>query len=107
MNWFSSSFLVIKNCFCFAFQALSKNDNNPLDELLDVHINNVWKTLRVCAWINRFVTNCRRGKRERETGPLTMREIKLQESWWIKKTQQQATSANSGQFQRDQVQLNL
>ncbi len=90
-----------------AFQASNENDDNPLDKLLEVHINNVWKTLRVCAWINRFVTNCRRGKRERETGPLTTREIKLQESWWIKKTQQQATSANSGQFQRDQVQLNL
>ncbi len=86
---------------------MSKNDNNPLDELLDVHIDNVWKTLRVCAWINRFLTNCRRKKREREVGPLTTREIKLQEHWWIKKTQQQAASANSDKFQRDQVQLNL
>lgn len=95
---------VLSTC---ALQVPNDDDQSPFDELQTVHANNVWKTLRVCAWINRFLTNCRKAIDERKTGPLTTQEIQHQELWWIKKTQQEALSTNTEQFQRDRVQFNI
>lgn len=38
----------------------------------------LWKTLRVCAWISRFVCNSRKHKEERSLGPLTTEESEKQ-----------------------------
>ena len=35
----------------------------------------LWKALRVCAWISRFVNNTRKHKEQRTNGPLTTDEI--------------------------------
>ena len=48
------------------------------------------KVLRICAWINRFVKNCKVSCENRETGPLTSGEIEDSELWWIKRTQNEA-----------------
>ena len=95
---------VLSTC---ALQVPNDDDQSPFDELQTVHANNVWKTLRVCAWVNRFLTNCRKAIDERKIGPLTTQEIQHQELWWIKKTQQEDLSTNTEQFQRDRVQFNI
>ena len=65
----------------------------------------LWKTLRVCAWITRFLVNCKRPKSMRTIGPLTTDEIKSQEVWWTNYVQAEATS--SKKFSADKLQLNL
>lgn len=65
----------------------------------------LWRTLRVCAWIARFLANCKRPKSTRTNGPLTTDEIKSQEVWWTKRVQAEATS--SKKFSADKLQLNL
>ena len=43
------------------------------------------QTLRICAWLNRFIHNSRRpGKR---VGPIATEEVKAAKEWWIKRVQ--------------------
>ena len=51
----------------------------------------LWKTLRVCAWIARFLANCKGTKSVRTNGPLTTDEIKSQEIWCTECAQAEAT----------------
>ena len=44
----------------------------------------LWKCIRVIAWINRFITNC---KKKKINGPLTTSEIKQGGIWFIKRQQ--------------------
>ena len=81
--------------------ALPKKD--AFSELLEKH--NLWKTLRVCAWITRFLANCKKPNSRRTNGPLTTDEIKRQEAWWTNRTQIEAR--NSKNFPADELQLNL
>lgn len=77
--------------------------NDEFNELLSKH--ELWKTLRISAWIWRFVNNCRTPKANRDTGPLNTTETEKQKTWWTRKAQTDAKGTE--QFQRDQVQLNL
>ena len=81
--------------------ALPKKD--AFSELLEK--GNLWKTLRVCAWITRFLVNCKKPNSRRTNGPLTTDEIKRQEAWWTNCTQIEAQ--NSKNFPADELQLNL
>ena len=81
--------------------ALPKND--VFNEILENF--SLLKTLCICAWISRFLANCKNSKSTRLEGPLTTEEIKCQEVWWTKRSQAEATCANN--FQADKLQLNL
>lgn len=63
------------------------------------------KVLRICAWINRFVNNCKRSCENRKTGPLTSREIENSEIWWIKRAQSEAK--RDPEFEKIRLQLNI
>ena len=65
-------------------------------------IGHVW---RVCAWVQRFISNLKLTKVSRNLGPLTTKELKEQQEWWIKRVQQNPGNVDS--FQTDRVQLNL
>ena len=67
--------------------------------------NSLWRTFRICAWVNRFQTNCRKPKSRRNGGPLTTEELEQQKLWWTKKVQNEA--AETKRFQADKIQLNL
>ena len=60
------------------------------------------KTLRVTAWISRFINNCRKIKR---TGPLKVEEIQKQLKFYIKR--EQTKFENSEAFKENQSKLNL
>ena len=77
---------------------LQKNDT--FDKLMSKF--DLWKFIKVIAWINRFITNC---KKEKINGPLTTSEIKQQRTWFIKREQQQV--ADTDKFKADQQYLNL
>ena len=59
-------------------------ENDSLDGLLER--GKLWKTLRITAYMRRFVNNCR-GK-EKQSGLLTTKEIEAAEKMWIKRVQQ-------------------
>ncbi len=82
-----------------------KVTKDSFDVLLEAHINNVWRVLRVCAWVQRFISNLKLEGAHRNLGPLTTRELKEQQVWWIKRVQQHPENAE--EYQTDQVQLNL
>ena len=48
----------------------------------------LWRTLRVCAWMGRFIHNARSAKSDRNKGPLTTEEINRQRLLWLKKVQE-------------------
>ena len=55
-------------------------ENDTFDELMSKF--DMWKSIRVIAWINRFISNC---KKKKINGPLTISEIKQQQTWFIKR----------------------
>ena len=63
------------------------------------------KVFRICAWINRFLGNCRTTHKEREYGPLITGEIQDRELWWIRKTQ--AEAIKDPEFEKTKVDLNI
>ena len=66
----------------------------------------VWRTLRVGAWISRFIYNAKRKKlSERRKGPLTTEEIEAQRTCWEKRVQSQHSGSNK--FKDDKLRLNL
>ena len=67
--------------------AVSLATTNELDEMLMKH--NLWRTLRVTAWIARFVHNASQPKHKLK-GPLTTSEIEKQKQFWIKRVQSSA-----------------
>ncbi|KAK3723360.1 hypothetical protein QZH41_012354, partial [Actinostola sp. cb2023] len=67
---------VIKEVF-----ALAVEEANELDQLLSR--TNLWRTLRVGAWMRRFVHNLRCQRVERLEGPLTTEEIDRQRMFWL------------------------
>ena len=62
--------------------------DDQFDDLLKKH--NLWKVLRIGAWINRFLLNCKAKPRDRHLGPLCASEIKIVTKWWIKRAQNEA-----------------
>ena len=67
--------------------ALQKNDT--FDKLMNKF--DLWKCIKIIAWINRFITNC---KKEKINGPLTTSEIKQQRTWFIKREQQKVADTD-------------
>ena len=63
------------------------------------------KTLRIGAWIKRFLNNIRVKEDCRKYGPLTTEEIDQQRFWWIKQVQNDAKEDPN--FQSEAVQLNV
>ena len=84
--------------------AIEKTENNDaFDALLEKY--ELWRVLRVGAWIWRFLHNIRTVRKQRIVGPLTTEEIQKQTTFWIKRSQQQAKS--SQKFEEDRLQLNM
>lgn len=67
------------------FKFADDRDVNELDELL--HKHNLWRVLRVSAWIARFVHSSRNLSPERKKGPLTSEELNVQRRFWERKAQ--------------------
>ena len=77
--------------------------HDDFDRLLDAH--KVHKVLRICAWIQRFISNCRSRAGDRQDGPLNATEIEQQRLWWTKEAQLECQETLC--FKQDQLQLNL
>ena len=84
----------------FALAVEKTNEASALDKKCEL-----WRVLRVGAWVERFLRNTRTNRKNRVVGPLTTEEIEKQTTFWIKRTQQQAKS--SKQFEEDRLQLNV
>ena len=82
--------------------AVAVADPDDFDDLL-VKLS-YWRTLRVCAWITRFVRNSRSPKAKRLSGPLPSEEIEAQKVLWVIREQ---SRAQGEAFERDRLQLNL
>jgi hypothetical protein len=65
---------------------------------------NLWKTLRICAWVSRFIRNVAKSHHSIK-GPLGTEEIQEREAWWIRKVQ--TRSKDSPEFEEDRARLNL
>lgn len=57
---------------------------NAVKDLLGKHA--LWKTLRIAAFMLRFITNCR--EKEKQTEMLTTVEIESAEKYWVREVQQ-------------------
>ena len=53
--------------------------------LLEKH--NLTRTLRIGAWVKRFIHNCQNERDNRIGGPLRYDEILKEEMWWVAKVQ--------------------
>ena len=65
----------------------------------------LWRTLRVCSWIARFIRNLRGDKERRSKGPLTTEEIEMQRHLLLKRAQD--NSKRDERFEDHCVHLNL
>ena len=65
----------------------------------------LWRTLRVFAWMGRFIHNARSAKSDRNKGPLTTEEINGQRLLWLKKVQE--NFKGDERFEEHRLQLNL
>ena len=63
--------------------AQTKPEPDKFEELLK-HTS-LRRTLRVCAWIKKFIHNCK--NKEMKLGPLLTEEIEDVRGWWIKRVQ--------------------
>ncbi len=85
---------VVREVLCNAQVQRATDD---LDQLLGKH--DLHRTLRVFAWILRFINNCKTEQKQR--GALTTQEIENARLWWIKRVQQDTD------MEKDREQLNL
>ena len=83
--------------------AVAIASTDELDSLLEKYT--YWKTMRICAWIMRFVHNIRSRKTGRLKGPLTTEETNKARTFWVKRVQTRATADKH--YQEDRLQLNL
>ena len=81
----------------------SSTDSDVFERLMEKY--SLRKTLRICAWVQRFLQNCRIQPDQRESGPLKWKEIKKRDVWWIKRVQNEAT--NSPETEAIKRELNL
>jgi hypothetical protein len=51
------------------------------------------KTLRIGAWVKRFVHNIRSKPAKRKQGPFRYEECLKEEMWWVEKVQESVTAA--------------
>ncbi|XP_068692648.1 uncharacterized protein [Montipora foliosa] len=83
--------------------AVAQVQEDNLDTLLGKFT--LWRTLRVCAWIGRFIHNARSILSNRNKGPLTTEEISKQRIFWLKRVQE--TFKTDERFEEHRLQLNL
>ena len=83
--------------------AAAVNVQDTFDGLLSKH--ELWKVLRIGAWVQRFIHNCKATLVTRESGPLTTSEIENHKTWWIKRVQRDAQT--TAKFEKVTLQLNL
>ncbi|XP_078365845.1 uncharacterized protein LOC144650069 [Oculina patagonica] len=83
--------------------AVAIASTDKLDSLLEKYT--YWKTMRICAWIMRFVHNIRSRKTGKLKGPLTTEETNKARIFWVKRVQTRATADKH--YQEDRLQLNL
>ena len=83
--------------------AATVETEDNLDEILEKH--GFWKTIRITAWIARYLHNCRSKQSQRLSGPLTTAETEDQIQMWIKRVQ--TRHSQTDQFKEDQLRLNL
>ena len=94
---FQAEAKVIKEILATAVQP----EQDDLDNLMEKW--DLWKTVRITAWIARFGKNCQ--TKEKTTGPLTTDEINAQLEFWIKRAQDRNRGTKN--FEEDKLQLNL
>eukprot|EP00794_Sanderia_malayensis_P018542 gene18542-biopygen15623 len=78
-------------------------ESDEIDRLIDK--KSFWQSLRILAWMKRFIENCKRVKAKRLTSPLTTDEIEQQKRFLTKRVQSDA-EANL-QFENERAKLNL
>ena len=83
--------------------AVAQVQEDNLDTLLGKLT--LWQTLRVCAWIGRFIHNARSTRSNRKKGLLTTEEISKQRILWLKRLQETFNTAE--RFEEHRLQLNL
>ena len=76
--------------------------DDEFDELLKKR--DLWKVLRIGAWIDRVLFNCKAKPQDQRLGPLFASEIKMVKRWWIKRAQGEARSQP---FVEENFELNL
>ena len=81
--------------------ALAVEQEDELDNLLAKLT--YWRTLRVCAWMMRFIRNARTSKPNRAGGPLTTEEIEEQKHLWLLRVQTPGVK----DMEKDRLRLNL
>ncbi len=88
---------VIKEILTIAVES----EQDGLDNLIEKW--DLWKAVRITAWIARFTKNCR--TKEKVTGPLTTEEINERLEFFIKRAQSRCEGKEK--FEEDRLQLNL
>ncbi|XP_028415663.1 uncharacterized protein LOC114539026 [Dendronephthya gigantea] len=83
----------LKSLFKIAVQ-----EPDEFDQLLKKW--NLWRTLRICSWISRFICNIGRDK-ESVSGPLSTEEIEARKLWWIARGQER--NKNTAEFVKDRA----
>ena len=83
--------------------AVAVTTKKDLDQLMEKW--DLWKTIRVCSWMTRFIRNCRVKRQQRTSGPITTEETNRQIEFWVRDTQVRCQDTNK--FQEDQLRLNL
>ena len=83
--------------------AVAEAKTDEFDALLEKF--SYWKTLRVLAWISRFVHNTRAINAPGIKGPLTTKEIDQQRLFWEKRVQESCKGEEK--LEEDCLQLNL
>ena len=89
---------LVKDVFAVAIEP-----NDGLHQLLQKH--EFWPTIRITAWVARFIRNCKSGKANRLLGLLTTAETIKQVKGWLLRVQQ--SYVNTEQFREDRLRLNL
>ena len=83
--------------------AVAVQQKDEMDTLLSK--STLWRTLRVCAWIRRFIYNSKQKPNQRIKGPLSTDEIERQKTFWVRRIQRQ--HAGLDKFKEDELRLNL
>ena len=83
--------------------AVAVDSRDDLDEVLEKY--SLWRTVRIFAWVMRFLQNCRNKKVDRIRGPLTTAETEKQVKWWIRRKQERYSVTDK--FMEDHQRLNL
>ena len=77
--------------------------SDVMEEILQRYSN--WKFFRISSWMQRVLHNCNKLKLERQSWPLTTKEIESSEILWVKKMQSKIQ--DTLQFKDDAEKLNL